>query len=152
MKIKTTACLLLLLLIFNCQKNISVNSSVKNPTKKTDTVKVNYYPSKILKEVDLKQFEGDKNVRLNCSETGILLQKTVHYGSYPTINYEYNANKKIIHQYEQGDIGGCIATKGKDFFWDDSGLLSRKIIHSNFGKTCDAYIPHLLYQNLMKPC
>lgn len=71
MKTKTISCLVIFLLLFNCEKVILKNSIAKNSSEITDTVKVTFYPNKMLKEVDLLQFEGDKNVRLNYSDIGI---------------------------------------------------------------------------------
>lgn len=136
MKTKNIFFVMIFLLLFSCEKKVSKTSTNNNSGRKSDTLKVTYYPDKGIKEVDLSQYEGDKSVKLYFSENGSLQQKTVNYDSYPNKNYEYNDNKKVIHQYEQGDIGGCIATLGKELFWDNQGNIQKEIIHTSIGGNC----------------
>jgi|GEM_PF-6980598 len=57
-------------------------------TIKSDTLNITYYENKKIKELELSEYKGDKNVKLYFLENGRLKQKTINFDSYPTINYE----------------------------------------------------------------
>lgn len=108
----------------------------KEYVKENDTLNIIYFENKEIKEVDLKEYEGEINVRLYFSAEGYLKQKTVNFDSYPQTNYEFNKNKIITHKWVEADIGGCVATSGKEFFMDDQGFVLKEIVHTSYGNSC----------------
>ena len=131
----------LIFTLFSCKKNFEKeeNSSDKI-TIKNDTLNITYHENKKIKEIELSEYNADKNVKLYFLENGRLSQKTTNFNSYPTTNYEYNKNERLIHEWKEDNIGGCIAISDKEFFWDDSGNLTKKITHSSFGESCSEKI------------
>lgn len=101
-----------------------------------DTIGVVRFPNQKLKQVELARFEGAKNVRLTFAEDGRLMEKIQNFDSYPRIYTEYGANKKPVHQRTDGDVGGCIATVGTEYFWDSTGVLTSEIRHSHWDEPC----------------
>ncbi|MFC6268178.1 hypothetical protein [Frigoriflavimonas asaccharolytica] len=125
--------------LLSCQKStLKVESS--NIEKKKDTINVIYFDNKKIKEVDLMEYEGEKNVKLYFSEEGYLKKKTVNFDSYPKTNYEYNNSKIILHKWIEADIGGCVAISGKEFFMDEKGFVVKEIVHTSYGNSCSEKI------------
>lgn len=114
----------------------SVEIIQKESMKENDTLNIIYFENKEIKEVDLKEYEGEKNVRLYFSKEGYLKQKTVNFDSYPQTNYEFNKNKIITHKWFEADIGGCVAISGKELFMDEKGSVLKEIVHTNYGNSC----------------
>lgn len=127
--------------LFSCKKNTDYkSSSISKENKKIDTLEVIYYQDKKVKELFLSEYENEKNVKLFFYENGKLERKVLNFNSYPQNNYEYNQNGKLIHHWKEGDIGGCIATIGREVFWDDKGNISKEVVHTNSGESCSEKI------------
>lgn len=125
--------------LFSCQKS-TLKVEPSNIEKKKDTINVIYFDNKKIKEVDLMEYEGEKNVKLYFSEEGYLKKKTVNFDSYPKTNYEYNNSKIILHKWIEADIGGCVAISGKEFFMDEKGFVVKEIVHTSYGNSCSEKI------------
>lgn len=133
--------LVLIFTLFSCKKNFAKEEgSSDKMTIKSDTLNITYYENKKIKELELSEYKGDKNVKLYFLENGRLKQKTINFDNYPTINYEYDESEKLVHEWKEDDIGGCIAISGNEFFWNKAGNMTTQFIHSNFGKSCSEKI------------
>lgn len=126
--------------LFSCQKSTLKAESSKINEIKSDTLNVIYYDNKKIKEVDLKEYDGENNVKLYFSEEGYLKKKTVNFDSYPKTNYEYNKDKIILHQWIEAEIGGCVAMSGKESFMDAKGFVVKDIVHTSYGNSCSEKI------------
>lgn len=123
--------------LLSCKENTEHKSaSFATEDKRTDTLEVIYYQNKKIKELFLSQYEDEKNVRLFFSENGKIEEKVTNFNRYPEEHYEYNQNGKLIHQWRQGDIGGCIAIMDREVFWDDKENITKEIIHKSIGNSC----------------
>lgn len=140
---RVTICIISVCLFarLSCKKSTDSKSSfISKENKKIDTLEVIYYQNKKIKEVLLSEYENEKNVRLFFSEKGIIEQKVSNFSSYPQDHYEYNLEGKLIHQWRQGNIGGCIAIMDREVFWDDKENISKEIIHKSIGNSCSEKI------------
>lgn len=125
----------------SCSKRLNNDqTSVNSHKNDADTLNISYYENKKVREIELSEYESEKNVKLYFSESGRLKQKTVNFKSYPTVNYEYDENEKLVHEWREDDIGGCIAISGNEFFWNKNGNIFKEIIHSNLGNSCSEKI------------
>lgn len=139
--IKNFPIIIVCIFIFlSCKKNTNAQDFSAKKELRNDTLKVNYYSNKKIKDVLLSEYKGEKNVKLFFSQNGVLTSKTTNFNEYPQINSEYNGNGKVIHQWTEGDIGGCIGVKGKEFFWDNQGILIKEIIHESTNASCSEKI------------
>lgn len=139
MKNRVTICIISVCFfaLLSCKKSTdSKPSSISKENKKIDTLEIIYYQNKKVKEVFLSQYENEKNVRLFFSGNGKIEMKVSNFNSYPQDHYEYNQEGKLIHQWRQGDIGGCIAIIDREVFWDDKENISKEIIHKSIGNSC----------------
>lgn len=133
--------LIFIFALFSCKKNfVKEENSSDKITIKGDTLNITYHENQKIKELELSEYEGKKNVKLSFLENGRLKQKTINFNSYPTINYEYDESEKLVHEWKEDDIGGCIAISGDEFFWNKEGYIIKEINHNNFGKSCSEKI------------
>lgn len=123
-------------IFFSCKKNATTPNIFTNEIVKTDTLQVNYYANKKIKDILLAEYDGEKNVKLYFSESGTLTSKTTNFNIYPQINTDYNDKGNIIHQWIEGDIGGCIGIKDKELFWNNNGNLIKEITHNSTNSSC----------------
>ncbi|MDR2238210.1 MAG: hypothetical protein LBE92_18960 [Chryseobacterium sp.] len=131
---------LVILILLSCKKNTKASSiSKENVSDSVDTLQISYYPNKKVKELLLSEHENHKNVQLYYSETGSLTGKTTNFNHYPQNHYEYE-NNRLVHQWTEGNIGGCIAITGKEFFWNAKGSLIKETLHTQYGNSCSEKI------------
>lgn len=148
MKNRITICIIssCFFTLLSCKKSTDPkSSSISKEDKKIDTLEVIYYQNKKVKELFLSEYENEKDVRFFFSENGKIEMKVSNFNSYPQDHYEYNQKGKLIHQWRQGDIGGCIAIIGREIFWDDKENISKDIIHKSIGNRCSEKI--LIHEN-----
>ncbi|SER02355.1 hypothetical protein [Epilithonimonas lactis] len=128
-------------MLLSCKKSTDDKSSYfSKEDKRADTLEVIYHHNKKIKELFLSQYENEKNVRLFFSENGKIEKKVLNFNSYPEDHYEYNQNGKLIHQWRQGNIGGCIAIIDREIFWDGKENITKEIIHKSIGNRCSEKI------------
>lgn len=125
----------------SCSKTLdNVQTSVNSHKNDADTLNISYSENKKVREIELSEYESEKNVKLYFSESGRLKQKTVNFKSYPAVNYEYDDNEKLVHEWIENNIGGCIAISGRELFWNHNGNITKEIKHSSFGNRCSEKI------------
>lgn len=134
-----------IIVLLSCKKNSQTSSiSNKDGSTSVDTLDISYYPNKKIKDILLSEYQKDKNVKLFYSESGALLKKTTNFNNYPQKNYEYE-NNQLVHEWMEGDIGGCIAITEKESFWNKKGTLIKEIHHTQHGNSCSEKI--LIHEN-----
>lgn len=127
-------------IFLSCKKNTNAQDLSTKKELKNDTIEINYYSNKKIKDVLLSEYKGEKNVKLFFSQNGLLISKTTNFNQYPQINSEYNNKGKVIHQWTEGEIGGCIGLKDKEYFWNNQGALIKEILHKNTNASCSEKI------------
>lgn len=101
-----------------------------------DTLESKYFSSGKLESAAFAEYHGEKNVKLTFSESGILASKIANYSGYPRTTSEYDAEGKKIHEWTDGDIGGCIGPVGKELFWAANGTVMKEINYQYSDAPC----------------
>lgn len=101
-----------------------------------DTLESKYFSSGKLESATFAEYHGEKNVKLTFSESGILASKIANYSGYPRTTSEYDAEGKKIHEWTDGDIGGCIGPVGKELFWAANGTVMKEINYQYSDAPC----------------